>query len=612
MKEKKIRNLLYYKKEIVRGFIIIGGILGFIGSYQYFSGILSGYRLWLACVFSTIKLFFFVPVIALDANYTIIYEIAKWTAPIGTLLGFFSVFGNFFYSMRQVICSLGAKKYIVFGEKEAAARLLGNILKEEKRSSGYLVKPRSESGAAQTDLLKRGIGVIELDFDKDPADFIIGRLRDMNIKKSAGMIFFDEDLKNYKNLKSLLPHLSGRERNCPIVIKYESEDLKNMMENDESIEKEAEIKFFNQEQAMANEMLDRCFDFQYLRQDKGEEDKKEGGEIKDIRDVCALFPELHILLIGFDKLGQAVFLESLNQLVISPDKKIRFTIADKEASALYKEFCGEYRNIGQMASVELVEENILHQEALDKIEEIDAKKRIDMLVFALDNDKNSLIAFNRLKHILLQRIVALRVHEESFAHNFARSLQEYCSRIVFFGSDDQVFCRNFVLEEDIRKKAMSFNASYNEKAAQLMEQQKPELSEQEQWKRLSHIKRESCIYQIYHRNTKVKILNYLIAKGVEGKDRKTLLESWEQALQGKDVRAQIELIKEDPLMSFFAALEHRRWCNFYYRKNFKYGRVKNEAARIHHCLVPEWEEFLKLKESDTLIYDFISVLNTGE
>lgn len=612
MKEKKIRNLSYYKKEMMTGFIVLGGVLGFIGSYQYFSGILSGYRLWLACVFSTIKLFFFVPVLAVDADYTIVYEIAKWTAPIGTLLGLFSIFGNFFYSIRQALRSVGARNYIVFGGKDEAVKLLGNILKEDRKSQGYLVRPRSGEAGAQTDLLKRGIRVMELDFDKDPASFILGRLRDMNLRKSAGIIFFDEDLKNYKNLKSLLPHLDGGEKAGPIVVKYESEDLKNIMENDESIRQQADIKFFNPEKAMANEMLDRCFDFDDPKRD---EEQEGGGELERaarVRDIFALFPKLHILLVGFGRLGRAVFLESLNQLVVSPDEKIRFTIVDKRADALYREFCGEYRNIDRMAETELIESNILHQEALMRIEEIDAVHRINLLVFSLEDYKNSVIALNRLKHILPRRAVALRVHENSFTPNFSESLRGYCSRIVFFGSDEKVFCRSFVLEEDIREKAMEFNASYNEKAAQLMDQEGPALDRRGQWNILSHIRRESCIYQIYHRNTKIKMLKYLIGKGLEGPKPEDLLDRWESRLQGKKVQEQIEIIKRDPLMSFFSALEHRRWCNFYYRKNFKYGREKNEAALVHNCLVPDWEEFLGMKESDTLIYDFISVLNARE
>lgn len=612
MKEKKIRNLSYYKKEMMTGFIVLGGVLGFIGSYQYFSGILSGYRLWLACVFSTIKLFFFVPVLAVDADYTIVYEIAKWTAPIGTLLGLFSIFGNFFYSIRQALRSVGARNYIVFGGKDEAVKLLGNILKEDRRSQGYLVRPRSGEEGAQTDLLKRGIRVMELDFDKDPASFILGRLRDMKLRKSAGIIFFDEDLQNYKNLKSLLPHLDGGEKAGPIVVKYESEDLKNIMENDESIRQQADIKFFNPEKAMANEMLDRCFDFDDPERD---EEQEGGGELEraaQVRDISVLFPKLHILLVGFGRLGRAVFLESLNQLVVSPDEKIRFTIVDKRADALYREFCGEYRNIDRMAETELIESNILHQEALMRIEEIDAVHRINLLVFSLEDYKNSVIALNRLKHILPRRAVALRVHENSFTPNFSESLRGYCSRIVFFGSDEKVFCRSFVLEEDIREKAMEFNASYNEKAAQLMDQEGPALDRRRQWNILSHIRRESCIYQIYHRNTKIKMLKYLIGKGLEGPKPEDLLDRWESRLQGRKVQDQIEIIKRDPLMSFFSALEHRRWCNFYYRKNFRYGREKNEAALVHNCLVPDWEEFLKLKESDTLIYDFISVLNARE
>ncbi len=60
-------------------------------------------------------------------------------------------------------------------------------------------------------------------------------------------------------------------------------------------------------------------------------------------------------------------------------------------------------------------------------------------------------------------------------------------------------------------------------------------------------------------------------------------------------------------MNFFAQLEHKRWSNFYYMKNFRLG-AKNEEMCTHDCLIDDWEAFLSGPQRDKAIYDFLSLL----
>lgn len=614
MKEKKgqksgIQNLVYYKNELMTILIALGGILGFIGSYQYFSSILSGYKVWAASIYSTFKLFFFVPIIPLDADYPLIYEIAKWIAPTGTILGLFSIFGNFFYRLRQGIRSVGAKRYIVFGNGEDAVKLLSNILKEEERAVGYLISQKIEFKQTREDLLKRRISVTELNFNVDPAGFVLGKLRDIHIEKAEAIIFFDEDVRNYANIKALIPYLKKKKEGYKIVVKYETEDFKEMMENDMESKEEVEIKFFHLEKAMANEFLDRVFDIENIVSYKKDNKVRRIEDVGNLSDICTWIGELHIMIVGFEKLGQSVLLESLNQLVINPEKKIRFTIIDKKINALFEDFTGEYRYLDKMADIERVEGSVLQKNLLAAIEEINKKNRVDILIFTIDNYKNSIIALNRFKRILSKPNVAIKVHESGFMHVFEESLKNYYNDILFYGNDDMVFCKKFVLEEDIAERAMDFNARYNKKAAQITGGEIPEQTAREQWEKLSSIKKESSLSQIYHRDTKIKLIRYFMKFDLKDTDLEGFIGNWETTIEGEDIGRQIDIIKKDALMNFLSALEHRRWCNFYYIKNFSYSKKKDEDALKHDCLIPDWNEFLVSEKADLMIYDFISVLN---
>ena len=109
VKKSGLKNIFYYKHEMMAALLALGGILGLVGSYQYYSQILTGYRLLLATIYSTIKLFFFAQTIPIEKEYSVLYEIAKWMAPLGTVIGIFSVFGDMFYHARRSLSSLSVQ-----------------------------------------------------------------------------------------------------------------------------------------------------------------------------------------------------------------------------------------------------------------------------------------------------------------------------------------------------------------------------------------------------------------------------------------------------------------------------------------------------------------------
>ncbi len=155
----------YYKNKLMYFLLLTGGICGAIGSYLYYVEEVKGYRLFLTVLFSTIKLYFFSPTVGLTENYSYFYEIAKWMAPMGTVLSILSAFGNMLNKLLYTLKEIGAPKIVLFGNGEEALQLLSTLI-QEKSASGLMLG--RGPGVFEKDLLlAKGIRYMDLDLEGD-------------------------------------------------------------------------------------------------------------------------------------------------------------------------------------------------------------------------------------------------------------------------------------------------------------------------------------------------------------------------------------------------------------------------------------------------------------
>lgn len=634
MKRRILDFFIRFKNEIMTLCIFIGGICGAAGSYLYYKSILSGYRLIFAILYSTIKLFIFTPVIPLDADYSVLFELGKWLAPLGTLIGLFSIFGNVFYRIKQMLAAYGANNYIVFGNSEDSRKLISNIIKADSQSIGYLIVDSPEFIKEEEELIKIGIKIEYINFEaenysgknglKNP--ILYEKLKALRLKRAKHIIFFDSDMENYGRLKSLLKYLPERKSNYKILMRYETNEIKEIIEADIDEIEGIDVDFFNLEERVAQELLQKsCRPCKRKTNTNLSDAESQNSEIKfkpdisqeilssknPIQAISSYLGQMHILIIGFGRLGRAVLTESLNIMAVNPDKKIRITIADKNIDEKFSNYIADYRQIYQMAEIGLISENVLHRDFYKEIIKVNSKNKINNIIFTFDNYKNVIIVLNRLKGILPDTDIAIRVAKLRNAEIFAERLREYYHNITLFGEDSQVLGKSFVIENETKRKAIDFNYNYNMNAAKIMGYELPKDSALSMWERLNTVKKESSIKQIFHNSTKHKLIQFFIEAGILSGSLTVaqVLESWEALLKDKNIEEQINLIENEPVMNYFAALEHRRWCNFYFLRNFSYGAEKDERALKHDCLITDWDRFLKSSKRNTVIYDFIAVLN---
>lgn len=234
------------------------------------------------------------------------------------------------------------------------------------------------------------------------------------------------------------------------------------------------------------------------------------------------------------------------------------------------------------------------------------------LIVELEDIREALLTADRLVSIMIDIPLAVRAEEPGEFKLLFDALKTRTSYLVVYGNRDRALREKVIVDQDFYDRAKRFNASYNETAADLMGWDKPQGDAESQWVSLSTIKKESSYYQALHRESKRKVLDHFCRAYGLAADPKALIVAWRSKLEGKSVSEQVNTIEADPFMNAMAALEHRRWDNFYYMRHFVFDEIKDEINKKHDCLISDWDNFMTSVQRDKAIYDFLSILDLAE
>ncbi len=593
----------YYKNKLMYFLLLTGGICGAIGSYLYYVEEVKGYRLFLTVLFSTIKLYFFSPTVGLTENYSYFYEIAKWMAPMGTVLSILSAFGNMLNKLLYTLKEIGAPKIVLFGNGEEALQLLSTLI-QEKSASGLMLG--RGPGVFEKDLLlAKGIRYMDLDLEGDTEKIRRNKLKKLRPERLSHLIFFEEDLRNVINAGAIQSYLP-KNRQTSAVLRTSSTALCSVMEGSMDRLQSLDLRFFNPDLAAARQLCRRLSESDSLLA------AKNISAGMDFTALCAELGSLHILILGFDGFGQAFLLESINSLVSNPLHRNCYTLVDGNLRDAMEKLRGQYLYLEETCEIQELQADVFGRDFYGKLQEIEQRQRIDVVLFALEDTSANIIMMDRLKGMMSGKIAALRTESRAAFQGFEEDLQEFYSHILPFGIREEVLNSAYVLEDVPKQRAMNFNFRYNGLCTRIMFGEPDIRSIKRQWEDLNLLKKESCMSQAAHEEMKALLLRKFADKGLIEKDRKALIAAWEKKISARSAAEMADIIEAHPVMCYMAALEHRRWCNFYYLKNFRYGAVKNEKEKIHDCLNSDWKSFAAGSKRETIVYDFISVLNMRE
>ena len=193
-------NRNYYKKKIILFLFIITTVFGFISLYQYYKvKIENPFQLLSAVLYGTIKLFLFAAPLSAEVNGGMMYEFAKWMAPILTSAFIFTQISNILLHSKNMILNRFSRNHVVlFGSGKMTETLIGNLKKEKKYYKISLVTKEFLDERLKNQYERKGVASYRLDFGKSDKYEIQELFTALRIENAKYLFFTAEsDLENF-------------------------------------------------------------------------------------------------------------------------------------------------------------------------------------------------------------------------------------------------------------------------------------------------------------------------------------------------------------------------------------------------------------------------------
>ena len=294
---------------------------------------------------------------------------------------------------------------------------------------------------------------------------------------------------------------------------------------------------------------------------------------------------------------------AINQTLVNAKENVKITIVDRKISNIIEEYKATIRELKKVANIELIDGDINHISTQNKIRENHKKAPFTAVLFSTKNCTESLIFMDLLGEEIFKNVNTAVFCENIWENKpLIESILLKYPNITVFGELIDVLNFESITNEPLEVKAKEFNAYYKKISGKIMNSPEEDISIEDQWDSISNIKKDSS------RSVKEVLLEKITQmEGLSSVEE--LLNRWKAMIDTVSVKEQINIIEKNSAMNYMSALEHKRWSNLYYMKNFVYSEKKDEVKCTHNSLIDDWDEFLHSDKREEVIYDFISVLS---
>lgn len=302
-------NKTYYKKKIYHTLFIITLICAFQGFYEYYRlKIDDPLKLLSAVVYGTIKVFLFVSPVSSEEKTNIMYEFAKWMAPILTSTFVFNKISDTLFHVRNMFFNKLSKNHIlVFENSLMGETLINNILSEKSPYKISLITRGLIDDNIKSRYEKKGIATYRMDFQNSDVNEIKELFNTLNINNVRYMFFCaDTDMENYALYTDIVKRIKPK-KHITCYVKCESKTVSGYMEEMISFERAKEVKLKNIDTVHFDQ---RDLTVRMLVSDevvsKSISDDLDGlshiGDKKSVELIDAGIKKAHVLIIGINEL----------------------------------------------------------------------------------------------------------------------------------------------------------------------------------------------------------------------------------------------------------------------------------------------------------------------
>ena len=589
-------NKTYYKKKIYHILFIITLICAFQGFYEYYRlKIDDPLKLLSAVVYGTIKVFLFVSPVSSEEKTNIMYEFAKWMAPILTSTFVFNKISDTLFHVRNMFFNKLSKNHIlVFENSLMGETLINNILSEKSPYKISLITRGLIDDNIKSRYEKKGIATYQMDFQNSDVNEIKELFNTLNINNVRYMFFCaDTDMENYALYTDIVKRIKPK-KHITCYVKCESKTVSGYMEEMISFERAKEVKLKNIDTVHFDQ---RDLTVRMLVSDeavsKSISDDLDGlshiGDKKSVELIDAGIKKAHVLIIGINELTLNLLKLIANDMTLSLKKDTRVSIIDSDAAGRMKNILLDNEELKKALDIQITDigqEKILLQKELKSIKE---DKGLS-LIFLMNEDVVENLRNLKLANMYFENVPKIIRNVSNI--DLSHLLPQNYGKIKVFGDVSQIMTDDVMIRESLDKRAKRFNQSYNDSS------EAAGMGEGQKWNELSYVKKISSRLSASHARVKEEIIRKIFT-GRSDEDIKAYLnEKFEEFTKIQEIRKEDpnefknkfrKYLSDDPLLDFLSRLEHKRWCNSYYSMNFKYSNIKDENAKTHPCLIDDWE-----------------------
>nr|WP_310787415.1 hypothetical protein [Fusobacterium nucleatum] len=615
---RKISNIIkhYFNKNLWIIYIL-GLVLSLIGSFQVYHGRYDNILKEVSVIsISVLKLFLFVPIEGFIKQNPLAYELAIWIAPMTTLLATFSIFNKLYTAIKLKLAHFHKEHIIVMGCNDYSLSFMKNYISLKNKKKILCILPERTQEKDIETLNRLGVITSTIDYMSGLNDENMRISSEYNFASVDTIICFEDEPKNYGYLKLISELIAKRrkkkEKIINVYVNTVNKYIRNIVQHKMDEIKIFDIKYFNIYDLIAYNLINlknfKLYETSGLKKD-WIKIKKEKGENFSLDDFSNLIGTPNILLIGFKNCGKSFFELAVNQTLVNAKENMKITIVDRKISNIIEEYKATIRELKKVANIELIDGDINHISTQNKIKESHKKDPFTAVLFSTKNCTESLIFMDLLGEEIFKNVNTAVFCENIWENKpLIESIILKYPNITVFGELIDVLNFESITNEPLEIKAKEFNAYYNKITENIMDSPEQDISVEEQWAYLSNIKKDSSRNQCMHQNVKEVLLGKIAQmEGLSSVEE--LLNRWKAMIDSVSIKEQINIIEKNPAMSYMSALEHKRWSNFYYMRNFVYSEKKDEVNGTHNSLIDDWDEFLNSKKREEVIYDFISVLS---
>ena len=639
-------NRNYYKKKIILFLFVITTVFGIISLYQYYRvKIENPFQLLSAVLYGTIKLFLFAAPLSAEVNGGMMYEFAKWMAPILTSAFIFTQISNILLHSKNMILNRFSSNHVVlFGSGKMTETLIGNLKKEKKYYKISLVTKEFLDERLKNQYERKGIACYQLDLGKSDRNEIRELFTALCIENAKYLFFMAEsDLENFSLYAGVIQRIKPK-RAITAYVHSESGTVAGYMEELLSEERKKEaglMKFdtvhFNERDLTIRMLLqERLVQDSLLKSLSGVSELSSSGENKERKSEEKLLRDRklsaekidktihapHILLFGVNELSFPLLKQLANDATLSLKKKTKVTVLDENAGRGIAELFSIY---GDASTKENPEETVGEKtekssirkspssglEMALEIESIELgddsrealqKQRLENYLKAIGKDDAPTLIFLMDKDII-KSLKALNLINRYFENvpklirnvsqvDLTGLLPTKGGPIRSFGDISEILTEKVLIREALDMRAKAFNEAYNSLSG---------MGEGASWNELSFVKKNSSRLSATHAIVKEAFLRRIFSEKSEAEIRALCREKLSEFSKLQEVQKEnpeefhkrfCSFLEENPVLDFLSRLEHKRWCNSYYAMGFRYGEKKDENRRTHPCLIEDWGEVI--------------------